>query len=216
MFERLGGTQTLKVDVRIIAATNRSLEDCVNKGTFRADLYYRLNVVPVILPPLCKRREDITLLLDHFLKESNKMNNRQVRLSSSVVQFLCEYRWPGNVRELQNLLERLVIMADDNNVRMSDLPSVMTAEPEAPQALPHLHHTDIHYAPVSAATNALPTTSDAAPCRSLKEIEREQVIAALKRHGWIQARAARELGLTQRQIGYRIKRHNIAMPAISY
>ena len=214
MFERLGGTQTLKVDVRVIAATNRHLEDCVNQGTFRADLYYRLNVVPVILPPLCKRQEDICLLLDHFLKESNKMNNRQVKLSSPVVQFLCEYRWPGNVRELQNLLERLVIMADDNNVRMNDLPSVMTAEPETTTILPQ-HQTDPHSAPINTGTSTRPTATTNTR-RSLKEIEREQVVAALTRHGWIQARAARELGLTQRQIGYRIKKHNIEMPVPTY
>ncbi|HIJ79138.1 MAG: nif-specific transcriptional activator NifA [Desulfobulbaceae bacterium] len=214
MFERLGGTQTIKVDVRVIAATNRSLEDCVNQGIFRADLYYRLNVVPVILPPLRKRQEDISLLLDHFLQESNKMNNREVRLSSSVVQFLCEYRWPGNVRELQNLLERLVIMADDNKVEMSDLPCVMTAEPETPSLQAPPLPTTGNFLEIPPANLQAPAM--AGPGKSLKELEKEQVISALNRHGWIQARAARELGLTQRQIGYRIKKHKIAMPEISY
>jgi len=216
-FERLGGVQTISVDVRVIAATNRTLEECVRQGSFRADLYYRLNVVPVVLPPLRERREDIPLLLDHFLKESNRANQRQVRLSSAVVQTLCAHHWPGNVRELQNLIERLVIMADSDSATMADLPGYMTAEPESPGAslpppTPSFPAANLAAGPFPAgAAEELPR---AMTHKSLLEMEKDEVVAALRRHGWVQARAARELGLTQRQIGYRIKRHGIVIPEL--
>ncbi|MFA6282946.1 MAG: nif-specific transcriptional activator NifA [Desulfurivibrionaceae bacterium] len=216
-FERLGGTQTITVNVRVIAATNRSLEECVEQGTFRADLFYRLNVVPVVLPPLRDRREDIPLLLDHFLQESNRMNMREVRLSSSVVQLLCGYSWPGNVRELQNLIERLVIMADSDTIVSRELPSYITAEPEAED--PAAPSCRLAPSPSPSATErpGLPReflSGNSAP-KFLKDMEKEEVEAALRRHGWVQARAARELGLTQRQMGYRIKKYGIALPDFS-
>jgi len=200
-FERLGGTKTLTVDVRVIAATNRSLEKAVAEKTFREDLYYRLNVVPIILPPLRERREDIPLLLDHFLRESNVNNVREVRLSKPVMDFMMTYNWPGNVRELQNLIERLVILADNTAVKIKDLPSYMLIENDAGiESTPGV--------PVKQEAAYQP----AARSRPLKELERVEIEAALKRHGWVQARAARELGLTQRQIGYKIKKYGLRMP----
>lgn len=210
MFERLGGTQTIKVDVRVIAATNRSLEECVAQGIFRADLFYRLNVVPVVLPPLRERREDIPLLLDHFLRESNRMNSREVRLTSPVIQLLCAYHWPGNVRELQNLIERLVIMADNDTIVSRELPSYITALPEetawSASSCPVPGH------PEAEAALAGEGSAGEVMHRSLREMEKEELLAALQRHGWVQVRAARELGLTQRQMGYRIKKYGIAPP----
>ena len=202
-FERLGGVQTIKVDVRVVAATNRSLETAVAEGSFRADLFYRLNVVPSVLPALVERREDVPLLLDFFLRESNKRNGRQVRFSREVVEFFDRYRWPGNVRELQNLIERLVIMADDERVLMADLPSYMVAEPETEA--------------VEAGADIAAATPAAGPAallagESLKDLERRQVEEALQRHGWVQARAARALGITQRQIGYRVKKYGLTPP----
>jgi Nif-specific regulatory protein len=198
-FERLGGTRTLQVDVRVIAATNLSLEAEVEKGRFRADLFFRLNVVPIHMPALRERREDIPLLIEHFLRESNKRNDRQVRLTREVLDFLTGYEWAGNVRELQNLLERLVIMADREWLRVEDLPSYMLVQSPSSGA---------------AAAQSEPCGGrgggGVAEQRSLKEIERERVVAALERHGWVQARAARELGLTQRQIGYRLKKYNLS------
>jgi len=201
-FERLGGTKTITVDVRIIAATNRSLEVAVAEKNFREDLYYRLNVVPVVLPPLRERREDIPLLLDYFLKESNKANKRRVRIHKPVMEFLMNYSWPGNVRELQNLIERLVIMSDRDAVQIADLPSYMLAESD--QAAPE---TD-----TSAKKAPLPLRPHAGESKSLRDLEKREVEAALTRHGWVQARAARELGLTQRQIGYRIKKYGLCPP----
>ena len=213
-FERLGGTQTITVNVRVIAATNRSLEECVEQGTFRADLFYRLNVVPIVLPPLRDRREDIPLLLDHFLQESNRMNTREVHLSSAVVQLLCAYSWPGNVRELQNLIERLVIMADRDTIVSRELPSYITAEPEAEDfAPPPCLIATLSPERTEPTRTTLPGNSTR---MSLKDMEKEEVVAALRRNGWVQARAARELGLTQRQMGYRIKKYEITLPDFSY
>jgi Nif-specific regulatory protein len=197
-FERLGGTRTMQVDVRVIAATNLSLEAEVEQGRFRADLFFRLNVVPVHMPALRERREDIPLLLDHFLRESNKRNDRQVRLTREVLDYLTGYEWAGNVRELQNLLERLVSMADQEWLRVEDLPSYMLVQPAGGGAAPQPE----------------PVVREAEERRSLQDIERERVVAALRRHGWVQARAARELGLTQRQIGYRIKKYKLSLPEI--
>ncbi|MGV1098015.1 nif-specific transcriptional activator NifA [Thiovibrio sp. JS02] len=213
MFERLGGTQTIKVNVRIIAATNRSLEECVEQGTFRADLFYRLNVVPVVLPPLRERREDIPLLLDHFLRESNRMNSRDVRLSSPVVQLLCAYHWPGNVRELQNLLERLVIMADSDTIVSQELPSYVTAAPETTE--PNAPSCRMPTAGAGRADTGRESPTAIDKPKSLRDMEKEELLTALKRHGWVQARAARELGLTQRQMGYRIKKFAIALPRLT-
>jgi Nif-specific regulatory protein len=196
-FERLGGTTTISVDVRIIAATNRSLMEAVARGRFRADLYYRLNVVPIVLPPLRDRAEDIPLLIDHFLAVSNRQNLKNVRLSREVMDFLAQYQWPGNVREMQNLIERLVIMADRSQVQFTDLPSFVAAEPE--DNGPH------HFAPQTPQIMS-------GQRMSLEEIERREIEAALKRHGWVQARAARELGLTPRQMGYKINKYGLSRP----
>ncbi len=206
-FERLGSTRTLSVDVRIIAATNVSLEKAVAAGTFRSDLFYRLHVVPLNLPPLRERRDDIPLLLDHFLRSSNKRNGKNLRMSREFLDFLTEYDWPGNVRELQNLIERLVILSSGDVLRVEDLPEylltretpVVTRRPATPE-----------HAPDSSTLSRDPEPPTVH--KPLHELERDQVEAALKRHGWVQARAARELGLTQRQIGYRIKKYNLKRP----
>nr|MBF0222197.1 nif-specific transcriptional activator NifA [Desulfobulbaceae bacterium] len=203
-FERLGGTKTITVDVRIIAATNVNLERAVEKGSFRADLYYRLNVVPLMLPSLRERAEDVPLLIDFFLRESNERNGRNLRLSAEMVSFLKKYSWPGNVRELQNLIERLVIMTSGEWGKVSDLPSFMIAEKES--SITTTAEDGYRSTGVKEVAPVLGT--------SLKERERDVVESALRRNGWIQARAARELGLTQRQIGYKVKKFNIEIPEL--
>jgi len=204
-FERLGGTKTISVNVRIIAATNINLEEAVAQGLFRADLYYRLNVVPIMLPPLRARVEDIPLLLDFFLRESNERNGKQMKLSREAVEFLKSYIWPGNVREMQNLVERMVIVTDDAMCMISDLPSVMLAEPERTiiNEQPDERRVRVH-----AASRPEPGAIKS----SLKNMEREIVESAMQRNGWVQARAARELGISQRQIGYKIKKYGIITP----
>lgn len=206
-FERVGGTRTYKADVRILAATNVDLEDAAKKGLFRIDLFYRLNVVPIVLPPLRERKEDIPLLLEYFLKASNKRNDKKIRMSQEFLDFMIDYYWPGNVRELQNLVERMVILADGNILRVTDLPgSIRFASVEQMHEVPA---TNPEVAPELFQSQ---TYKDVSP-RSLEEIEKLEVSNALKRHGWVQARAARELGLTQRQIGYKIKKYGLSRPS---
>jgi len=205
-FERLGGSRTLSVDVRIIAATNINLEQAVAHGLFRNDLYYRLNVVPLHLPPLRKRRDDIPLLLDHFLRASNKRNEKSLRMSREFLDFLTEYDWPGNVRELQNLVERLVILAASEVLRVEELPDYMV-KPEIGNIPPALRPAISQPTATHAQVTAQPQAR-----KSLRDLEREQVESALIRNGWVQSRAARELGLTQRQMGYRIKKFALESP----
>ncbi|MEN8141835.1 MAG: nif-specific transcriptional activator NifA [Thermodesulfobacteriota bacterium] len=196
-FERIGGTKTLTVDVRVIAATNLDLQDSVDRGLFRADLYYRLNVVPLCLPALRDRRDDVPLLIDHFLSSSNKRNDKEVRLADGALEYLQSYDWPGNVRELQNLIERLVILANNNLVESHEVNEHLQAIPRPPR--PSGNGEPVPVAPP-------------APPSSLEDLERQEIEAALRRNGWVQARAAKELGLTQRQIGYRIKKFNLQRP----
>ena len=196
-FERIGGSKTFTVDVRIVAATNVSLEDAVARGQFRADLYYRLNVVPVQLPPLRERKEDIPLLFSHFLNKSNERNGKKIQITPELLDFLISYPWPGNIREMQNLVERMVILVEGDRLTLNDLPAnVFRAErpelPASPEKIPP----------------RLMASQPANP-KSLHDIERLEIEAALRRNGWVQIRAARELGLTERQIGYRIRKYGL-------
>jgi Nif-specific regulatory protein len=184
-FERVGGEKTIKVDVRLVAATCRNLEELISKGKFRGDLYYRLNVVPILMPSLRERKEDIPLLIEHFLKHFNKENNKNVSVSPDALRVFIEYNWPGNVRELENTIERLVVMSIGTTINPSDLPINLK----------------------------LPTTNKFIQKESLttgiEEIEKSIVLDALGKTGWVQAKAARMIGITPRQIGYKIKKYGI-------
>jgi DNA-binding NtrC family response regulator len=126
-FERVGGVKTIHVDVRVIAATNKNLEHAVSQGVFREDLYYRLNVIPMVVPPLRERSEDIPLLVDHFLSVGNARKRKQVSgVSPDAMRVFTTYRWPGNVRELENLIERLVILKGEGMITLEDLPETLT------------------------------------------------------------------------------------------
>jgi len=191
-FERLGGTETLSVDVRLVAATHRDLELAMKEGIFREDLYYRLNVVPIFLPSLRERPEDIPLLIDHFLVRCNKENAKDVRIASDVLRIMMGYHWPGNVRELENCVERLVVMSSRREVRFDNLPPSLSN-----------YFQDIRNVSRSAKSEK-PSLQN-----TVEVMEREQVISALKKSGWVQSRAAKILGITPRQIGYKIKKYRI-------
>ncbi|MFA5353527.1 MAG: nif-specific transcriptional activator NifA [Thermodesulfovibrionales bacterium] len=190
-FERVGGEKTIKVDVRLIAATSRNLEELVSTGKFREDLYYRLNVVPIYLPALRERREDIPALAEYFLEKYNEENGKSVILPPNTLHLLSQYEWPGNVRELENTVERLVVMAREKTVSSADLP--LNIREQAGRA---------RYS--SAMKDALPT--------AIEDIEKARIIEALRKTGWIQAKAARVLGITPRQIGYKMKKYSIMEP----
>jgi Nif-specific regulatory protein len=184
-FERVGSEKTIKVDVRIIAATSRNLETLSSQGQFREDLYYRLNVIPLFLPPLRDRGEDIPILIDYFLKAFNQENDRSVNLDEGALQVFLNYTWPGNVRELENTIERLVIMSGAEKVTAADLPVSL-----------NIRRTKSPDRSASLTSNVV-------------EIEKANIQDALEKSGWIQAKAARILGITPRQIGYKIKKYGI-------
>jgi Nif-specific regulatory protein len=194
-FERVGGQKTIRVDVRIIAATHRPLEEMVRSGEFREDLYYRLNVVPIVVPPLRAHKEDIPPLAAHFLARFGREHGKSVQLSSAAMTMLTDYRWPGNVRELEHCLERLVLLTTR---------PVIT--PDEIQALAHF--LDLPQAsaghPASIEPASLP--------QSVEELERSQLAAALERSGWVKVRAARRLGITPRQLDYRMKKYRLQPP----
>ena len=190
-FERVGGERTIKVDVRLVAATSRDLEALVRDGGFREDLYYRLNVVPVYLPALRERREDIPLLQEYFLKKYNRENARAVQISPEVLNIFMDYDWPGNVRELENTIERLVVMSSGKSATKADLP--------------------ITIRDLSCKVKFAAQIKDALPS-TIEDIEKTKLIEALSHTDWNQAKAARALGITPRQIGYKIKKYDLKQP----
>jgi Nif-specific regulatory protein len=185
-FERVGGTGTIKADVRIVAATNKDLERALNEGTFREDLYYRLNVFPIYLPPLRERKADILLLTEHFIAKYAREHNKEIkRITTPAIDMLMAYHWPGNVRELENWIESAILMCDDKVIHSYHFPpTLQTAEASGTQIR----------APIST---------------SLMNYERELIIDALKSARGNKAKAARLLSTTERIIGYRIKKLNI-------
>jgi len=197
-FERVGSGQTLCVDVRVIAATHRHLEAMVRSGEFREDLYYRLNVVPLTLPPLRVRRDDVRPLITHFLDTFNRANNRDVHLGTDLVDLMSVYHWPGNIRELQNCIERLVVLAE---TPLIDVPSI-------PESLaPYFDHMRTVHSR-SAPWSSSPASPHTLPAR-LDAIERDRLREALRQAGWVKAKAARLLGMTPRQIAYRIEKYQL-------
>jgi Nif-specific regulatory protein len=195
-FERLGGTKSLKVDVRIIAATHRNLEEMVKVGLFREDLYWRLNVVPLFIPPLRERPEDIPLLIDHFLKKFNLLYKKDLKIQPEAVERLLSYTFPGNVRELENLIERLVLLTERDHIDTEDVDRVLRLKDPASQDL-------------SLKNRALKTdqSKKGGLLSELEELEKEKIIAVLKACNYNQSKAARELGLTRRQLSYRIQKY---------
>jgi two-component system NtrC family response regulator len=184
-FERLGGTRTVKVDVRLIAATHRDLETMVREGDFREDLFFRLDVVSITLPPLRERREDIPLLVDHFLRRFRE-EGRARSVSREAMDLLLKHDYPGNVRELENLVHRAVVLSRDEVVTTSDLPLHLgDLRPETPRD---------ETAPFSERVEAF---------------EKGLILEALEASGGVQTRAAAALGMTERHLRYKLKKYGL-------
>ena len=186
-FYRVGGSRTIRVDVRIIASTNKNVEEMVQRGSFREDLFYRLNVFTLHLPPLRERKEDIPLLVDYFLQRAPK----KVEMSSVALQMLVAYSWPGNIRELQNIIESASIIAENGYIEPAQLPGKITG------ALSDSAQPDIRM------------TANMPLDERLREIEKSMIIEALRKTGGVQVRATELLGINQRSLWHRIKKHNI-------
>jgi Nif-specific regulatory protein len=185
-FERVGGYHTIKTDIRIIAATSKNLEASVEEGTFRSDLYYRLNVFPIYMPPLRERKTDILLLADFFLEKYSKENQKDIRrLSTPAIDMLMQYHWPGNVRELENCIERAVLLCDEHVIHSYHLPPTLQTGEQ----------------------------SDTIPALSLEEavasLEREMIIDALKNTHGNMSKAAQMLHITERKFTYKTKKYGV-------
>jgi two-component system response regulator HydG len=172
------------VDVRIIAATNKQLEEEVSKGRFREDLYYRINVVPITIPPLRERREDIPLLAEHFLRIYSEKNKRAIRgFDEGVMQAFMQHSWPGNVREIENIVERMVIMSKGDTIALDGLPPALAGQQQEGKRTPS------------------PT--------SLKDMERDTIVKTLEKTGGNRTKTAAILGITRKTLQNKIKEYGI-------
>ncbi len=191
-FERVGGTKTIMSDFRVVAATNKDLEEEVAQGRFREDLYYRLTVIPIHAPPLRSRSSDIPLLVESFIEKFNASKNRSIAgISEEVMSYLLHYSWPGNVRELENVVERMVILCMDDRIKVDDVPERITA-PE--------HRVD--------HTGEIPNTGF---CLSdeMAEFEKRLIFQALDQTGWVKNRAAKLLSVNRTTLLEKMKRYGI-------
>ena len=196
-FERVGGTRTIRVNVRIIAATHRNLEELVAQGRFREDLFYRINVIPIHIPPLRERKEDIPLLLEHFLAHFNRIKGKHLQgFSPEAMRYLLDYSWPGNIRELENLVERLVILKGEGIVEVEDLPEKIVGRVVDPRNL------------------EVPTIPDSGiDLRALvEEFENRLILQALKKAGGVKNRAARLLSLNRTTLVEKLKKKKLPLP----
>ncbi|MFQ5692258.1 MAG: sigma-54-dependent transcriptional regulator [Nitrospinota bacterium] len=197
-FERLGGTKTHKLNVRVIAATNQDLEKNVEDGKFREDLYYRLNVIPIVLPPLRERREDIPLLVEHFLEHFKKSRRKQIKtIEEDAMECMMRYHWPGNVRELENLMDRMVVLDRDGVIAMDDLPEKLQD--------------------LSALSGKLKTTDANSPGFSFEsavsEFEKTLILNALEKSGWVKNKAAKLLNMKRTTLVEKMKKIQLEKPS---
>jgi len=228
-FERVGGNKTIKVDVRVVAATHRNLQQRVKDGLFREDLYYRLNVIELNIPPLCERGLDVTLLADHFRRRFAKENRKVVKgIADDAIALLQSYSWPGNVRELENAIERAVVLSEEPMLTVDHFPTVRAAlqahtapsipssvEP-APLPAPASASQAEPPAPSETPTPQEPPTAkpanDAAPARTMAEIERDAILRTLASVGGSTSKAAEILQISPRTIQYRLKEYGKPNP----
>ena len=189
VFRRIGGAKVISVDVRIISATNRDLLRAIEEKSFRNDLYYRLQVIPIFLPALRERREDIIQLANFFIETFNKEFNKQVKnISNMAEKLLIEYNWPGNIRELKNVIERAIILGSDDTLLFENLPLEIIAKTSAPSS-------------VSLTTFKLPPEGV-----DIEEVEKELIKQSLEITDWNQSKAAKKLNLGIDAFRYRMKK----------
>ncbi len=192
--ERVGGNETIKIDLRIIAATNRDLEQMVKNKEFREDLYYRLNVIPMNLPSLKERKEDIPLLVEHFNKElSKKYDLKKIKLTNDSLNMFINYSWPGNIRELQNIIERLLVLNEGEEISIKDLPQ------ELSNIYEYKNHKEIDDIINIKLNGVMPT---------FKEYEKEIIKKAMKKYKTCN-KAAKALGLTNKTVSAKVQKYNI-------
>ncbi len=193
-FERVGGLRTIKVDVRLVTATNRNLLQDVKEGRFRDDLFYRLNVVPVHLPPIRERKEDINSLTDYFVDKFNKKLNRNINIDPGVRELFLNYGWPGNIRELENLVERLVLMATEDTVVPEDIPPELKSRGEV-VSISRLKGREKSFKEIIKSKT--------------EEIERQMIVKVLEECDWNVTKAAAQLGLSRKGLQLKMIKYNL-------
>jgi transcriptional regulator with PAS, ATPase and Fis domain len=210
-FERVGDTQTIRVDVRVIAASNRDLPELVDKDEFREDLYYRLNVVPIHLPPLRMRRDDIPELVGHFLTHYNEENDRYVaHVEKRALESLQEYHWPGNVRELQNVIERAVVMAGGDELTCDLLPPAVLGEKQPRSS--RIRGADLEtltYELVQQGLTGAGPNEDALYTKIVNRVERELIAQVMTSCDNIQTKAATRLGINRNTLHKKLKEYGL-------
>ena len=190
-FDRVGGEKTLTADVRVVAATNRPLKEMVSEGNFREDLFYRLEVIPILLSPLRERKEDIPDLVAHFVEKKCKEMNRPInRITPEAMKALSNYGWPGNVRELENVIERTIVLSDGEEIDLNDLPLMMDADPDRDS------HRDLSGGEIGLN-------------RTLDDLEKQLIKQAIEKCGGVKARAAQTLGIKTSALYYKLEKYGL-------
>ena len=191
-FNRVGGSKTIKVDVRLITATNKNLNQLIKNGSFREDLYYRINVIPIVIPPLRERKEDIPILIDHFINKFSVENNKNVKgISKEALELLMQYEWPGNVRELENLVERVIALTFNEYIQLNELPLSFKNIPKINGLKEYILDGKVSF------------------LQAEEEFEREVILDALKKTNYIQSHAAEILGISRRILKYKMDKLGI-------
>lgn len=210
-FERVGDTSTIRVDVRVIAASNRDLEDLVHAEKFREDLFWRLNVVPVYLPPLRDRREDISQLVAHFLNVYSEANDRYVaHIQPEALEALTDYDWPGNVRELQNYVERAVVMAEGDELTVELLPdAVLGRKRPSPTGRKGADLESLTYELIEQGVSAAGPSEDSLHVKIVNRVERELIAQVMLECNHVQTKAAARLGINRNTLHKKLKEYGI-------
>ena len=210
-FERVGDVQTIQVDTRVIAASNRDLLDLVDQAEFREDLYWRLNVVPIEIPPLRRRREDIPQLVAHFLDYYSEVNGRfVVHIQEEALAFLCAYDWPGNVRELQNYIERAVVMAEGDELTVDLLPDVVLGKSRVRTS--QVRGGEVDALVVELVQQAVAETDPddhSLHANIVNRVERETIAQVLQECGGVQTKAANRLGINRNTLHKKVKEYDL-------
>ncbi|MFQ5481688.1 MAG: sigma-54 interaction domain-containing protein [Nitrospinaceae bacterium] len=214
--DRVGSTRPIKIDVRVIAATHRNLEETIQQGRFREDLFYRLNVIPIFLPPLRERKSDIPILTQHFLRHFNETKGKSITgISDPAQEILCQYAWPGNIRELANFMERMVVLSTSATLTPRDLPAVVLGDRSPDQWQPLEENT-----PGESPAEFMRKSREQGPLTHLpaeginlkhvvEDFEKELILEALERTGWVKNQAAQLLGLNRTTLVEKLKKMKI-------
>jgi DNA-binding NtrC family response regulator len=191
-FTRIGGSEKIKVDVRLITATNKDLNQLINKGKFREDFYYRASVVPIVIPPLRERKEDIPLLIDHFINKFNVKNNKSLKgISKEALELMMQYEWSGNILELENLVERVIVLTSNEYIQAYELPFSLKNIPK-----------------INGLKESI-SDGKVSLLQAKEELERGAILDALKRTNYIQSHAAEILGISERVLRYKMHKLGI-------